>query len=147
MKKILLLCLSILLLLFSAYTLGVLIVGGIFLKPAVSILHLILPCLLFSLVLCGIVLCIVCFGKHRIGRFNSDIFTTIILFLVFMLSFTVHNDLVFRLVSLNTWFPVIGELVHKLSLSGIGIYEATLALATLCCGLTIGEGRQKKYYE
>ena len=147
MKKVILLSLSIMFLLFSGYSVGVMTVGSIGLKPNLSLCHYIIPFLLILLILCGIVLCITCFKSRRIGRFNIDIFTTIFLFFIFMLSFSVNNQLVQQLIPLKSYFSIIRELIYKLSLNGIGIYEGTLALATLCCGLTIGEDKDKKYYE
>ena len=150
MKKIVGLSASIFFLVLSAYSLSVLLFGAIWLVATTSrtfSVNLIMPMVLIILILGGIVLCAINYKHFRIGRFNSDIFTTIYLFLVFMLSYTVSNTLIMDYVFFREWFPLIWPLMNKFSVNGIGVYEAFLFLATLCCGLTIGEDKNKKYYE
>ena len=150
MKKICGLSAAILFLALSVYFLAVLLFGAIFLTETTSrnySANLIMPCVLIILIIGGIALCAYNYKHFRIGRFNSDIFTTIYLFLVFMISYTIDNTLIMDYVHFSEWFPFIWPIMMKFTVSGIGIFEATLFLATVCCGLTIGEDKNKKYYE
>lgn len=150
MKKIIGLSASILFLAFSIYSLTVLVVGTLWLRKGTTSPfppELVMPIILVFLMIGGIVLCAINYKRFRIGRFNSDIFATIYLFLLFMLTYTVSNTLVLNYAFFADWFPLIWPVMFKFSINGIGVYEATMFMATLCCGLTIGEDKNKKYYE
>ncbi|MBR3844050.1 MAG: hypothetical protein IKM39_00925 [Clostridia bacterium] len=99
-----------------------------------------------TVILVGIILCCVSYKKHRIGRFNIDIFTTIYLFFVFMLGFVVPNHINLQYIHITGFFPYIAPLVYRLGENAIGIYELFLFPSVITCGLTIGEHKQK-YYE
>ncbi len=107
--------------------------------------------LIMTLVMCvaillGIVLTCLSYKKHRIGRFNIDIFTTIYLFLVFMLGFVVPSGLNLQFLHIQGFFGFLAPVVARLGENAIGIYEIFLFIAMIMYGLTIGEHKQK-YYE
>lgn len=146
MKKYIWLTFSVIFLLLSAYSMTVLLVfcighalGGIGGYAVLS------AELLFTII--GVVIVSLGYVRHRFGRFNQDIFATILLFVLFMLSFLIPGDMPAQYVGLAHWFPAIGKLVSTLGNSSIGIYEVFLFIAMLCCGMTIGEDKNRKYYE
>ncbi len=97
-------------------------------------------------IITGIVLFCVSFKKHRIGRFNIDIFTTLYLFLVFMLGFLVPNHINFQYTHTAGFFGFLKPFVHLLGENHVGIHEILLFIGLIVYGLTIGEHKQK-YYE
>lgn len=97
-------------------------------------------------VLCGIHFSCMSYKKSRLGRFNIDIFTTIYLFVVFMLGFLVPSGLNLQFVHVQGFFGFLAPLVSRLGENAIGIYEIFLFIAMIVYGLTIGEHKQK-YYE
>ena len=96
-------------------------------------------------ILFGIVLTCLSYKKHRVGRFNIDIFTTIYLFLVFMLGFIVPSGLNFQFTHTGGFFGFLAPIVFRLGENSIGIYEIFFFIAMILYGLTIGEHKQKYY--
>ena len=94
----------------------------------------------------GIYLCCSSYKKHRFGRFNIDIFTTVYLFVIFMLGFVVPSHIRVQLTHASGFFWYLSPIVYHLGDNSVGIYEIFLFLAFLFNGLTIGEHKQK-YYE
>ncbi len=94
----------------------------------------------------GIVLSCLSYKKSRLGRFNIDIFTTIYLFLVFMLGFIVPSQLNLQFTHIQGFFGFFAPVVYRLGENAIGIYEIFLFPAMIVYGLTIGEHKQK-YHE
>lgn len=80
------------------------------------------------------------FNHTRLLNWNADIVMTILLFITFMLSFTLPNRIFSNTAYLSLfWFlkPMVAHLMQH----NIGIYELFLFFALLAVGLTIGEDR------
>ncbi len=111
-----------------------------------SVMGLIMSSVMCAAVLFGIVLTCLSYKRHRFGRFNIDIFTTIYLFVVFMLGFTVPSSLNLQFTHIKGFFGFLAPVVFRLGENSIGIYEIFFFVAMILYGLTIGEHKQK-YYE
>ncbi len=146
MKKILLLSLSILSMVFSLYAITVMLIFTVTSGQSVTA-GIIVPIVLLVLILFGIFLLGYCYRHFRFGKYNVDILTTIYLFLVFMFAYTVPNSIITNYLGAEHFFPLISSFITVMATKSIGIYEATLFMATIFCGLTIGEDKNKKYYE
>ncbi len=94
----------------------------------------------------GIILTCLSYKKHRFGKLNIDIFTTIYLFFLFMLGFIVPSNLNLQFAHIGGFFGFLAPLVTRLGENAIGIFEIFLFIAMIIYGLTIGEHKQK-YYE
>ena len=137
---------AIVFLLLSLYALGVLF-ADLLVTDSLTVYAGVILALVTVLTVACTALCVAGFFRHRIGRFNLDIFATIALFFTFMCAFLVPSAAVSHLAVLGDWFWIFSKVVKVMGLNSIGIYEATLFLAMLCCGFTIGEDKNRKYYE
>ncbi len=84
--------------------------------------------------------------KHpTIGRFNSDIFTTICLFFMFMLAFAVPPAIITNFSTLQApiGFGPLGTTIGHFAKNGVGIYEGFFFVSMIAMGFTIGEDSKK----
>ncbi len=81
----------------------------------------------------------------HIGRWNADIFSTIVFFLTFLLSFAMPSALTGGLSASGAaaWFGPFSAVALRLATAGIALYEPLLFAATAAMGLTIGEGDKR----
>ncbi len=100
-----------------------------------------------AMLCCGGIVFISLRNTH-IKRFNADIFSTICLFFAFMFSFLLPSSLLtaFGTLSHSVGFGPLHPTIQRISVNGVGVYEAFFFLSLLSMGLTIGEGDKKSSY-
>ncbi len=130
------------LLLFTLYSFGVLTYHCMKYNEITTYGFIILFIIL-ALTVLSVALCCLSYKKHRIGRFNIDIFTTIFLFCVFMLGFLVPGHVNLQYTHILGFYPGISKIIYRLGENAIGVHEILLFISTIIYGLTIGEHQQK----
>ncbi|MBR6548873.1 MAG: hypothetical protein IKT68_04940 [Clostridia bacterium] len=150
MKRKLGIAVSLICVIGGLYSLIVILLNSIFYTDlTLSTWNYVLLIAVFSAIVACTGLVVYSIKNKTIGRFNSDIFTTIALFFMFMLAFAVPPAIVTNFSTLHApvGFGPLGTAICHFAKNGVGIYEGFFFVSMISMGFTIGEDDKKHNYD